>query len=232
MSNIKVILWDIDGTLLNFEEAEKHAIQACFHRFNLGECTDEMLSRYSVINRKYWEMLERNELTKPQVLRGRFEEFFNTEGIEFDKIDEFNLEYQYRLGDKVFFCDNGLETVQSLKGKIKQYAVTNGTFVAQNRKLSQSGLDKIFDGIFISDKVGFEKPAIEFFQAVQNEIGNFNHNEVMIIGDSLTSDMRGGNNADILCCWYNPNNLENKNNVKIDFEIKDISEILNILNNN
>ena len=226
---IKTLLWDIDGTLLDFSKAEEYGIRKCFKIFSLGECTDEMLSRYSVINRKYWEMLERNELTKPEVLRGRFEEFFKTEGIEFDKIDEFNLEYQYRLGDKVFFCDNGLETVQSLKGKIKQYAVTNGTFVAQSRKLSQSGLDEIFDGIFISDKVGFEKPAIEFFQAVQSEIGKFNHNEVMIIGDSLTSDMRGGNNADILCCWYNPHGGVNRDNLHIDYEITDISQVLEIL---
>ena len=226
---IKILLWDIDGTLLDFGKAEEYGIRKCFEIFHLGECTDEMLSRYSKINRKYWEMLERGELTKPQVLRGRFEEFFQTEGIDFDKIDDFNLEYQYRLGDKVFFCDNGLETVEFLKGKVKQYAVTNGTFVAQDRKLKQSGLDKIFDDIFISDKIGFEKPSIEFFQAVEEKIGKLNHDEVMIIGDSLTSDIKGGNNADILCCWYNPHGAENKNNLKIDYEITDIAQVLRIL---
>ncbi len=226
---IKTILWDVDGTLLDFSKSEEYGIRKCFELFGLGECTDEMLSRYSVINRKYWEKLEKNELTKPEVLRGRFVEFFEKEGIEFDKIDEFNLEYQYRLGDKVFFCDNGFETIRSLKGKVKQYAVTNGTFVAQERKLKQSGLDEIFDGVFISDKIGFEKPSIEFFDAVQKATGKFNHDEVMIVGDSLTSDIRGGNNADILCCWYNPHGAENKNNLKIDYEIKDIAEILNII---
>ncbi len=226
---IKTLLWDVDGTLLDFSKAEAYGIRKCFEIFDLGECTDEMLARYSLINKKYWEMLERNELTKPEVLRGRFEEFFKNEGICFDKIDEFNLEYQYRLGDKVFFCDNGLETVKALKGKVKQYAVTNGTFVAQSRKLTASGLDKIFDDVFISDKIGFEKPSVEFFNAVQERIGEFNHDEVMIIGDSLTSDMRGGNNANILCCWYNPQANENKFDIKIDYEIKDISEVLNIL---
>ncbi len=226
---IKTLLWDVDGTLLDFSKSEEYGIRKCFEVFSLGECTDEMLSRYSLINKKYWEMLERNELTKPEVLRGRFKEFFKSEGIDFDKIDEFNLEYQYRLGDKVFFCDNGLETVQALKGKVKQYGVTNGTYVAQSRKLKESGLDKIFDGVFISDKVGYEKPSIEFFDAVQTEIGEFKSDEVMIIGDSLTSDIKGGNNAGILCCWYNPKNGENKNNLKVDYEIKDISEILDIV---
>lgn len=226
---IKILLWDIDGTLLNFEKAENYAIKKCFEIFGLGECTDEMVARYSPINRKYWEALERGELTKPQVLRGRFEEFFKSENISFDRVDDFNAEYQVRLGDKVFFCDNAFETVSALKGKIRQYAVTNGTIVAQSRKLTQSGLIDIFDGVFISDKIGHEKPSIEFFDAVQKEIGAFSHNEVMIIGDSLTSDMRGGNNANILCCWYNSHGAVNDFDIKIDYEINDISKILEII---
>lgn len=226
---IKTLLWDIDGTLLNFEKSENYAIKKCFEIFGIGECTDEMVARYSPINRKYWEALECGELTKPQVLRGRFEEFFKSEGIDFDRIDDFNAEYQVRLGDKVFFCDDGLETVTALKGKVRQYAVTNGTFVAQSRKLTQSGLIDIFDDVFISDKIGFEKPSVEFFDAVQSEIGTFSHDEVMIIGDSLTSDMRGGSNADILTCWYNPHGAENKFGIKIDYEIKSLTEVLKII---
>ena len=226
---ITTLLWDIDGTLLDFGKAEEYGIRKCFEIFKLGECTDEMLARYSKINRKYWEMLERNELTKQQVLSGRFEEFFQTEGIDFDRIDDFNVEYQYRLGDKIFFCDNALETVQGLKGKVKQYAVTNGTILAQSRKLSQSGLDKVFDDVFISDEIGHEKPSVNFFSAVQDKVGRFSSDSVMIIGDSLTSDIRGGNNAGILCCWYNPLGLENKDGCKIDYEIKDIAEVIDII---
>lgn len=226
---IRILLWDIDGTLLNFEKAEKYAIKKCFEVFGMGECTDEMIGRYSLINRKYWEMLERGEITKTQVLHDRFVEFFGKEGISFDRVDDFNAEYQVRLGDKAFFCENALETVTAFKGKVRQYAVTNGTIVAQSRKLSLSGLDKIFDGVFISDKIGYEKPSVEFFDAVQKEIGQFNSDEVMIIGDSLTSDICGGNNVGILCCWYNPMNHENNTSYKIDYVIKDIAEILNII---
>ncbi len=212
-----------------FQKSEEYGIRKCFEKFGLPECTDDMLERYTVINKKYWEKLERGEITKPEVLRLRFEEFFKNEGIDFDKIHEFNDEYQYRLGDKAFFCDDGFEILKSLKGKFRQYAVTNGTIVAQNRKLKISGLGEIFDGIFISDQMGFEKPSVEFFNLVQDEIGKFNRKEVMIIGDSLTSDMRGGNNANILCCWYNPHGAENKYNIKIDFEIRNLKEILDIL---
>ncbi len=226
---IKTLLWDVDGTLLDFSKSEEYGIRKCFEIFGLGDCTDEMLLRYSKINRKYWEKLERNEITKQQVLTERFIEFFSSENIDFNDVKNFNDEYQVRLGDEYFFCDNGLETVTELKGKYKQYAVTNGTFVAQNRKLTQSGLIDLFDDVFISDVIGFEKPSIEFFNAVENKIGEFKKDEVMIIGDSLTSDIKGGNNAGILCCWYNPLSLENKDNLKIDYEIKNLNEILNIV---
>lgn len=225
---IKTLLWDIDGTLLNFEKAERYAIRKCFEIFGIGECTDEMILNYSKINKSYWERLERGEITKPQVLRGRFEEFFKSENIDFNRIDDFNREYQVRLSDKIFFCDNAYELVMSLKGKVRQYAVTNGTLLAQSKKLKQSGLDKIFDGVFISDEVGFEKPSIEFFDAVWEKIGKHDKNEVMIVGDSLSSDMKGGNNAGILCCWYNPDGAENNTGVHIDYEIKNLNEILSL----
>lgn len=226
---IKVILWDVDGTLLDFEAAEKVAIRQCFASHDMGECTDEMLSRYIVINRKYWEALERGELTKPEVLVGRFREFFETEGLPVKHAESFNKEYQVRLGDTIVFCDNAFELLQKYKGQIKQYAVTNGTKVAQDRKLKNSKLDTLFDGIFISDVLGVEKPNKEFFDKVFEAIGNYEKDEVIIVGDSLTSDIKGGNNAGILTAWYNPKRIENAKNVNIDFQISNLWEIEQIL---
>ena len=226
---IKVILWDIDGTLLNFEKTEKYALQTCFSRFSLGECTDDRISRYSEINKKYWERLEKGELTKEEVLKGRFAEFFQTEGIFFSKIEEFNKEYLTRLGDEIFFQDEGYELVKRLKEKVKQYAVTNGTYAAQHRKLKKSGLDVLFDDIFISDLIGFEKPSRDFFDYVWKKTGFYDKEEVMIVGDSLTSDMQGGNNAGILCCWYNRKGAGNPGRVKIDYEIQDLRQVEEIV---
>lgn len=226
---IKVILWDVDGTLLDFEAAEKVAIRQCFASHDMGECTHEMLSRYIVINRKYWEALERGELTKPEVLVGRFREFFETEGLPVKHAESFNKEYQVRLGDTIVFCDNAFELLQKHKGQIKQYAVTNGTKVAQDRKLKNSKLDTLFDGIFISDVLGVEKPNKEFFDKVFEAIGNYEKDEVIIVGDSLTSDIKGGNNAGILTAWYNPKRIENAKNVNIDFQISNLWEIEQIL---
>ncbi len=226
---IKVILWDIDGTLLNFLHAEYVSIKKCFEMFNLGECTDEMIARYSVINRKYWERLERGEISKQEVLIGRFKEFFEKENISIECIVDFNREYQYALGDTICFNDNGFELIQELKGKVKQYAVTNGTKVAQDRKLDKSGLRMLFDGIFISEEIGIEKPGKGFFDVVRKEIGDYEDDEILIVGDSLTSDMQGGNNAGIKCCWYNPKGQKNSRNLRIDYEISNLQQVKNII---
>lgn len=226
---IKVILWDIDGTLLNFGMSEKYAIRKCFSIYGLGECTDEMLARYSAINRRYWERLERRELTRDQVLVGRFQEFMESEGIPTDCVEAFNAEYQVRLGDHAFFNDNGYELVKKLKGHVKQYAVTNGTTVAQERKLKISGLDELLDGVFISEQVGVDKPNQGFFDAVWAEIGTYEPDEVLIIGDSLTSDIQGGNNAGILCCWYNPAGKKDEKGLRIEWDIRNLNEVEKIL---
>lgn len=229
MSKIKVVLWDIDGTLLNFLEAEKNAIRKCFEIFNLGECTDEMLKIYSEINKKHWEMLERGELTKAQVLEGRFIEFFTLYNINTSVIPDFNKEYQVQLGETICINDNGYELVRMFKNHVKQYAVTNGTKVAQDRKLKKTGLGELFDGVFISDEIGFEKPLAEFFEPVWNRIGKYEKDEILIVGDSLTSDIKGGNNIGIRCCWYNPAGIKTDLDLKIDFEIKNLKELIKIL---
>lgn len=226
---IKVILWDIDGTLLNFLRAEYESIKKCFAKFELGECTDEMIARYSVINRKYWEKLERGEITKQEVLINRFKEFFEKENIVTNCEEAFNKQYQYDLGDTICFNDNGYELIRELRQHYKQYAVTNGTKTAQDRKLDKSGLRELFDGIFISEEVGVEKPGKGFFDFIFQKIGDYKLDEILIVGDSLTSDMQGGNNAGIKCCWYNPTGQMNKKNLRIDYEISNLQEVKNIL---
>lgn len=226
---IKVILWDIDGTLLDFHKAEYFALKKCFDIFGLGPCTDEMIKRYSVINRRSWERLELGLATKKEVLVERFDEFFQSEGIVTDCAKDFNDEYQIRLGDTICFLDEGDLLLKELQGKVKQYAVTNGTQIVQKIKLERSGMNKILDGAFISDEIGVEKPGIGFFEHVWNHIGNYDKNEVMIVGDSLSSDMLGGNRAGILCCWYNPAKLENTKNIQIDYEIDNLQKVKEIL---
>lgn len=230
----KVLLWDIDGTILDFKAAEKVAIKNCFKIIGgLGECTDEMIEKYSAINHKYWEALERGEMLKKDILVYRFRDFFNLYGLDSSKAEAFNNEYQIRLGDTVVFRDDCKPLIEGLKGKVLQCAVTNGTKEAQTRKLKNSGLDVVFDDVFISDVVGVEKPGAEFFDKVFETIDiegkGISKDEILIIGDSLTSDIKGGNNAGIKTCWYNPFNAVNDKGVAVDYDIKNLEEVLKLV---
>ena len=229
MSKIKVVLWDIDGTLLDFEQAEKYSIQKGFEIFQLGECTDAMLETYKKINRSYWEKLERGEVTKAEVLEGRFSDFFNQYKLDTSIVTEFNQQYQLNLGDSCPFYENGLETVLLCKERVCQYAVTNGTKIAQDRKLEKSGLIHLLDGVFISEEIGYEKPAMGFFDEVFKNIGEYKKDEILIVGDSLTSDIQGGNHAGIVTCWFNPKKKKNDTQLRIDYEITDLMQVLDIL---
>ncbi len=224
---IKAILWDVDGTLLDFLAAERAALRRCFESFGLGVCTDEMIARYSKINAAYWKRLEYGEISRDEVLLGRFVEFFEKEGIQTNAA-AFNDEYQYRLGDTICFIDDAYELVKRLRAHVKQYAVTNGTYAAQERKLTRSGLLELFDGVFISEQVGFDKPRPEFFEHVFARIPPFSKDEILIVGDSLTSDMRGGNIAGIKCCWYNPGHAENDAGVRLDYNIDNLRRVEDI----
>lgn len=226
---VKVVLWDIDGTLLDFQAAERAAIRACFRKHGLGACSDAMLKDYAAINRRYWERLERGELEKREVLVERFREFFGKYGLPQEGVTAFNDSYQLALGDTACFHEHGLETVTALRGTVRQIAVTNGTKIAQQRKLRLSGLDRIFDEIFISEDLGAEKPSPAFFDAVWQTLGEIPREAALIVGDSLTSDILGGQNAGIHTCWYRKDGTENATGIRPEYEIHDLAELLPLL---
>lgn len=221
---MKKILWDIDGTLLNFDLAETAAINKCFEIFSLTKPTEEMLKVYKDINNIYWQRLERNEITRDEVLLGRFRDFFNRYGIDTKIVEDFNDNYQIQLGKTYVFNPFGKEIVRKLSTKYDQYAVTNGSLTAQKGKLEGSDLNKILQASFISEKIGFEKPDKRFFDYVFDKIGSHDLEDYVIIGDSLTSDMLGGVNAKIKTIWFNPENKANHLNLPIDREIKSLKD--------
>ena len=226
---ITTVLWDVDGTLLDFHAAERAAIRALFSEFGLGECTEEMLARYSRINKGFWEKLERNEMSKPEILVGRFMQFFREYGLDVRIAPAFNERYQVSLGDTIVYRDDSLAIVQALKGKVRQYAVSNGTVIAQTKKLARSHLGEWMDGVFLSEELGVEKPNIGFFEKVFSVIRPSDPSEVLIVGDSLTSDIRGGINAGIRTCWYDPEGLPVPEGLSIDYVIRDLQEVFAIL---
>jgi len=226
---IRAILWDVDGTLLDFLAAEKAAVQRLFDEFGLGTCTDEMVARYSAINDAYWKRLERGEISKREVLLGRFRDFFRELRIDPNLSEPFNARYQLALGDTVVYRDDSLNLVKSLHGRVRQYVVSNGTVVAQTKKLSRSGLGAWMEGVFLSEELGAEKPSPAFFRQVFAALPDLDRKEMLIVGDSLTSDMQGGIAAGIPTCWYNPGRLPRPADMEITYEIQDLNQVLDLL---
>ncbi len=225
----KYLLWDIDGTVLDFLASEAYAIRTLFKKYGFGECSDEQLALYSKISAEYWKKLERNELAKAEILIERFKAFFTIIGVDVATAEAFNKEYQVTLGDYIAFVGNAKEILLSQKGKYVLGAVTNGTKVAQEKKLKLSGLDRIFDAIFISENVGVEKPNKAYFDYVFSALGVLDKREVLLIGDSLTSDMKGGHFAGIDTCWFNPEHEENTLGIPVTYEIDCLDKIAEIL---
>ena len=229
---IKYILWDIDNTLLNFDHADSYAFEACFEKYGLGPVTPELSNQYKEINKWYWDQLAANKLSKIEVLEGRFKEFFSKNDFPLDIVPEFNIDYQKFLGHVAQFTDMAKGTVLSLKGKYIQCAATNGTLIAQKGKLKTSGLDNILDKFYISDLIGYEKPDKRFYDAIFEDLGDDDKNAYIMVGDSLISDMAGGINAGIKTVWYNPKKITNDKGLEIDYEIENIGQIHQILEEN
>ncbi len=243
-----ILLWDIDGMLLDFHASERAAIRTLFEKYGFGECTDAMLTRYAAINDVYWQKLERGEMAKADILVNRYVDFFREYGLDETKAPAFNADYQLALGDTIVFMPGAEETVKALKGRYFQAAVTNGTLTAQTKKLRNSGLDRLLDAFYISDRIGFEKPDIRYFNCVFQQMPaqyaawqkeNGGAGEILsaetlkaaclMIGDSLTSDIQGGNNAGIRTVWFNPSGKEIKPGYHVDHMIRDVREIFDLL---
>ncbi|MCI7042815.1 MAG: YjjG family noncanonical pyrimidine nucleotidase [Lachnospiraceae bacterium] len=228
MQRYEIILWDVDQTLLDFTRSEDYALRNTFEQFG-RQIDSETVALYSGINDSYWKRLERGEVTKQEVLLGRFYTLFERLSIEDIDVREFASAYQKALGSVYFYRDDSYRLCLKLKKDYRQYVVTNGVTWTQRNKLRLSGFDKIMDDIFISEEIGSPKPYLEFFEKCFNRIPDFDREKTIIVGDSLTSDMLGGNRAKISCCWYNPEGKVRTDELNIDFQIKNLWEIKKIL---
>jgi len=187
------------------------------------------VARYAALNAGYWRQLERGEITKAELLTQRFQVFFQQEGLPCPDPAAFNRTYQDYLGETVVFLDHSDQLLRDLHSQVKQYAVTNGSQRVQEKKLARSGLGTWLDGVFISETLGAEKPSLDFFQPVLQAIGPRAREEILLIGDSLTSDMAGGNRAGIPCCWYNPQGQPVPGDLNIRYDIRNLNEVREIV---
>lgn len=229
MREFTTIFWDVDGTLLDFHYSQRCSLQQCFHSIN-RELTEEMIHRYSQINDAFWKKLELGEVSKDELLKGRFLQLFEEYDITGVELPSFLRQYQEGLGNNYQFIDDSLTICKSLYGRVKQYVITNGVTVTQNRKLKLSGLADVMEDIFISERIGAPKPQKEFFDYCMAHAKEKDKSRILIVGDSLSSDIKGGVQAGIPTCWYRPDETENSTEYIPDYEINDLHRIYDILN--
>ncbi|MDE7404250.1 MAG: HAD family hydrolase, partial [Lachnospiraceae bacterium] len=151
MGRFNIILWYVDQTLLDFDKSQEYALDFSFKQFG-KKIDDTILAQYREINTAYWIRYELGEITKDELVTGRFDTLFSQLGITDIASKDFNVVYQKALGSVFYFRDDAYQLCSRLKGKVRQYVVTNGVSSTQRNKLRLSGLDQIFDDIFVSEE--------------------------------------------------------------------------------
>jgi 2-haloacid dehalogenase len=220
-------LFDADNTLLDFTAAEEHAIKECLSARGLP--TDgETISLYSSINDGHWKRLEQGLTTRDRLRVERFADFFRAIRYDGDPMAMAD-DYMEALSRQIQLVDGALELIKSLHGRCKLYIVTNGITSVQTRRFGGCPLAEYFDACFISEQLGCAKPEKRFFDQVAAAIPGFTPQEALVIGDSLSSDIRGGINAGLDTCWFNPNGKETPPDMRITYTIRRLCELESIL---
>lgn len=220
---IKFVLLDIDDTLLDFGKAEAAAIRKTFNHIGIP-VSDELIRRYSEINDMQWKRLEKGELTREQVLVHRFDILFDELGLKIPS-EMVQATYEYLLGVGHYFIDGAEELLKTLYGSYELYIVSNGTANVQERRIKSADIGKYFNGIFVSEHIGYEKPRKEFFDSCFAQIPDFDKEKAIIVGDRLSSDILGGINAGVKTCWFNRKNDVPDPEIPADYEIHRLAEL-------
>ena len=224
----KFLLFDLDHTLLDFDAAEDVALSHLLKEEGV-EDIQAYKDYYVPMNRTLWKDLELKKITKQELVNTRFAKLFAHFGIEKDG-SYLAERYQFFIS-KQGQTFPGVEDI--LKTLIHQgyelYAATNGITFIQTGRLEQSGIKPYFKEIFISEQLHTQKPDAAFYEKIGARIPNFDKNHALMIGDSLTADIQGGNNAGIDTIWYNPHHMENKTQAQPTYEVDSYMALLELL---
>ena len=220
---MEFLFLDLDDTILDFHKAERIALSKTLKDFGL-EPTEAVLSRYHLINRQHWERLERGELTRAQVLTGRFQVLFEELGHTVEPADVAKA-YEHNLGIGHYFLPGAQEAVQRLHQKYRLFLASNGTASVQHSRLTSAGLYPYFEKVFVSQDIGHNKPSKAYFDACFSQIPGFDPEKALMVGDSLTSDILGGIQAGMKTCWVNPDHQSAREDIPADYEIESITQL-------
>ena len=220
---IDTIFFDLDNTLLDFNQAERIALTRALSEMGIKP-EEIILKRYSQLNLEQWKLLEQGKLSRGQVKIRRFQLLFEEMDIRHEPETAARL-YESYLGAGHYFMEGAQELLRNLYGRYRLYLVTNGTAHVQKSRLKSAGIGPYFQEIFISEEVGFSKPDKAYFERCFARIPNFKKEASVIVGDSLSSDIQGGINAGIKTIWFHGEEDSNTSRVKADYEIKRLDQL-------
>lgn len=221
-----IILFDLDNTLLDFDANQAESLKMLFFEKGI-ELTDEIYKTYDGINKELWCEYELGNISIDTLLNSRFTKTMNLYNREVDG-SKWEIDYRLHLNKGNQLVDGAYSLLSELAKTHRLFAATNGTNETQISRLKLSGIYDFFEDVFISEKVGFQKPSTKFFEYAFNHINDFKKDETLMVGDSLSSDIKGGIDSGIDTCWYNPNELEPSDIIKSTYTIKDLSELKEI----
>ena len=220
---IEYLFLDLDDTILDFKKAEYIAIGKTISDFGV-EPTDAVRHRYHEINKWHWEQLELGKLTRAEVLENRFKVLFTELGVEVNATAVART-YEKNLSQGHWFLPGAEETVDLLSKKYRLFLASNGTASVQKGRMTSANLYRFFETVFVSQEIGHNKPSREYFDACFATIPGFDREKAMIVGDSLSSDIKGGINAGIATCWINPSHAPARADIPADYEIEYLHQL-------
>ncbi len=224
MAKYYCILFDADNTLLNFDAAENKALAETLVNYGI-EPDAETVQTYRTINEELWRQLEKGQIRRDKLFNERFGRFLKAINAAGDGA-EMNRYYLDRLSTHPdLMGPEVLDVLRELSEVATLAIVSNGAQKVQSSRLAESGVLDFMEDVFISEKMGCEKPNARIFDAALRALGVENREHVLMVGDSLPSDIQGGSNAGLDTCWYNPNHTENPGKVIPTYEIASLEEL-------
>lgn len=225
----KVLLFDADDTLFDYEKAEYSALEMTFNNFNLDYDSNFHLSKYKEVNHEIWSELERKKITPDELKTERFRRLFNLLSIQNIDPIKFGNNYLINLSKGHYLIPFANETIKELHNNFTMAIVTNGLREVQRPRFYNSGISEYFKEIIISDEIGIAKPDSRIFEYALKQLNHTHKQSVLMIGDKLNSDIIGGNNYGIDTCWVNLAGTTNSTNIDPTYEIDSISKIKEIV---
>ena len=224
----ELILFDLDGTLFDYNRAEEYALKKSLEHFNIDCSFNSCLEEYRKTNRDIWQEFEKGMIELEELKLKRFSILFDILNIK-QKVEEFSEKYLYFISKTSFITEGAEEIVSYLCADYKLALASNGIYSVQYERLKRSSLSPYFDIFVVSEEIGFAKPAPDFFNCVFKKAGHNDKNTALIVGDSLSSDIKGGFDFGIDTCWFNPGKVAKERDISPTYEIEKLSEVKDII---